>query len=187
MSGSIPDLLLGVRAGVAALAPTARSVEIHRGRFRLADVTGNAMQTPALRLGLMGIRRIDTAADGQRDVTLRLSCAVVTVDRKDLTREAAANALVNDLVLGIDGATWGLDYAHGATDLSGENLFTGDVGAQGIMVWELTWSQTIRMGVSAFVPADGSLPEHLHVGWSPKIGAAHEADYVEITAPEDAP
>lgn len=183
MSGTIPDALLAIAAGLQGLAPAAKSVEIHRGRFRLADVSGSSLKTPALRLGLMGVRRIEQVASGERDVTVRLSCAVVTVDTRALSREAAANALVNDLVLGIDGAAWDLDYAHAAGDVAAENLFTGDVGRQGVMVWEVIWSQTLRLGANAFA-ADGSLPARLMLGMAPAIGAAHEDAYEEVARAE---
>lgn len=179
MSGTLPDALLAVRAGLEALAPAARSVEIHRGRFRIADISGTSLRTPALRLGLMGVRKVARVASGERDVTVRLSCAIVTVDAKGLAREGAANALVNDLVLGIDGQAWGLDWAHAGGDVTGENLFTGDVGRQGVMVWEVTWSQAFRLGINAFAE-DGTLPARLMLGQAPAIGAAHEADYEEM-------
>lgn len=183
MSNTLPDALLAMRDGLAGLAPAAKSVEVHRGRFRVADVSGVSMRTPALRLGLMGVRKVVKVASGERDVIVRLSCAIVTVDAKGLSREDAANALVNDLVLGIDGQVWGLDWAHAASDVAGENLFTGDVGRQGIMVWEVTWSQTLRLGANAFAE-DGSLPPRLMLGQAPAVGAAHEADYEEVARVE---
>lgn len=175
---TIPDFLQGVVTGLGDLAPAAKSVEVHRGRFRLADVTDQSMRTPALRLGLMGVRRVEPVASGERDVTLRLFCAIVTVDRRGVRREDVANALVNDLVLGISGTTWSLPNAHPASDVTGDNLFTGDVGRLGIMLWEVTWSQAVRLGENAFA-ADGQLIS-IHLGRAPEIGADHEDDYEEV-------
>lgn len=175
---TIPDFLQGVVTGLAGMAPAAKSVEVHRGRFKLADVSGATFATPALRLGLMGVRRVMPVASGERDVTLRLSCAIVTVDRRGEPREAVANAMVNDLVIGIFETTWSLPNAHPATDVAGDNLFTGDVGRMGIMLWEVTWSQAVRLGENAFA-ADGQL-KSINLGMASQIGADHEDKYEEV-------
>jgi len=180
---TIPAFLQAVAEGMAALAPAAKSVEVYRGRFKVADVTNQSLRTPALRVALMGVRRVQPVASGERDATLRLSCAIVTVDRPGKRREDAANALVNDLIIQLPGRTWGLDTAHPAGDVDGENLFTGDVGRKGVMLWELRWSQTVRLGQNAFA-SDGVLPSKVYAGQAPEIGADHQPDYELVVGGE---
>lgn len=47
-------------------------------------------------------------------------------------------------------------------------------------VWRVEWHQVIHLGVNAWANTGGTIPTQLLGSWVPKIGAAHEADYVPL-------
>lgn len=183
---TIQTALEAIRDVLAAL-PTVRSCEIHRGRFRLGEIGSRSFRTPALRLALGRVVSVSEIDDRTMDVTLRFNLALVTTDERQMPREVAATALINELMLTLPNQQWDRpEWLHQVEpdSITADNLFTGDVERQGIMLWEVTWQQAVR--VTDSVVESGQLKQ-LFIGFAPEIGAAHRDAYFEIACSGEAP
>lgn len=122
------------------------SCEVSRGRYRPDEISANSFRCPAVRVAAGAVKRLVDAGDGTRDVTLRVSLAIITKDGEAGSRAAQAVALLDSLVLLLPTNPWGLDWAGTPASIDGQNAYTGSVGRQGLMVWELGFDQVVRVG-----------------------------------------
>ncbi|WP_434361057.1 hypothetical protein NF212_21885 [Parasalinivibrio latis] len=56
---------------------------------------------------------------------------------------------------------WGMAALCGATDVAAENLFSGRIDKQGVAMWAVTWSQSIRIGEDIW--QGGVLPSAVYI------------------------
>jgi len=177
--------LLQLRAAVITGIETALPgfhVEGHLGRFSAADLSTFITRAPAVRVAVLGIQ--DAAATGaegeQIDCIARLGVYVVTKDvGARLTRDEAAAAAVERIALLATGNRWGLDFTRPAAAPNAQNLFSDETLKRGVAMWAIDLPQSVRLAL----PADDSeIPvgplRELFIGVAPKVGAAHQADYL---------
>lgn len=170
MTASIETFLT---AATQILGPTpgVKSCEVGRGRFKKDELAATSFRTPALRVAAGAVKRLVNAGDGRRDVTLRIGVAIVTTDGKDGPRETQAVRLLDHLLLLLPTNPWGLDWAEAPAAIDAVNAYTGDVGRLGLMIWEIGFDQTIRLGTphpaTSPVIAGGAIPAEVEItnGW----------------------
>lgn len=179
----INDLLDAIVTTIHAELPGLSTVETHPGQFTLEELEHFMVSTPAVRVALLGIERSVPVSDGQRDATLVLTAFVVTTDAHLLSRDRAANNIVEALVNLIPQNKWGVtECVFGAGEAKGHNLYSADIREKGVTIFAIRWEQTVRLGTD-FWDQPGVLPTELYVGIAPDVGPGHEADYTLIGDP----
>ncbi|WP_291754026.1 hypothetical protein [Brevundimonas sp.] len=156
-------------------------VEGHLGRFSAADLSTFLSVAPAIRVAVLGVR--DPVAAGltgeDLDATVVLGVYVVTKDGvAKLSRDVTALAAVERILRLALGARWGLDFALPAQPGGAQNLFSGETLKAGRALWSIEINQPVALdGEANAEPPLGFLKE-LYIGVAPKVGTAHEADYL---------
>jgi len=165
---------------IKAALPTF-GVEGHLGRFSAADLSTFLSVAPAIRVAVLGVR--DPVAAGltgeDLDATVVLGVYVVTKDGvAKLSRDVTALAAVERILRLALGARWGLDFALPAQPGGAQNLFSGETLKAGRALWSIEINQPVALdGEANAEPPLGFLKE-LYIGVAPKVGTAHEADYL---------
>jgi len=166
--------------GIKAVLPTF-NVEGHLGRFSASDLSRFLLAAPAVRVAVLGLGQgelvsdegLPTAWDGE----VKMAVYVVTKDVAGrLTRDEAATAAVEAIVLRAAGTTWGLPFARPARPADGQNLFSDETLSKGVALWGVNVPQPVRLSLT-----EGAAPGPLtamFVGIAPDIGAAHQDDYI---------
>lgn len=174
------QLRTAVIEAIKAALPGVKDVKGHLGRFSASDLSTFIMAAPAVRVAVLGIAdaRSADAGDGI-DCTARLAVYVVTKDTAGLARDEAATAAVERIALLATGNRWGLDFTMPAGAPIAQNLFSDETLKKGVALWAIDLPQPVALALPAdpAEPPAGPLRE-LFIGWAPKVGAAHEADYV---------
>ena len=176
------DYVDAVVAAINTLIPDLGSCAPHPGRFDLETVREFAIKPPAVRVAVLGWSTVTLDPAGFRDVTLLMAAYISTIDQPGLKRDRAALNIGNTLAAFLPDQRF-TDCTFGAKDLKGQNLFNGNVNAQGVHIWALTWSQDIRIGVTWWDEHSEPAPSETYVGIDPEIGADHESDYLLINPP----
>ncbi|QQQ17749.1 hypothetical protein JIP62_10435 [Brevundimonas vitis] len=165
---------------IKAALPTF-GVEGHLGRFAPADLSRFLTTAPAIRVAILGLGKGEIVSDEGAapfwDGEVRLAVYVVTRDAgARLTRDAAAMAAVETIVLLAAGSSWGLDFAFPAGAADGQNLFSDETLSKGVALWGINVPQRVQLWPAEGEP-DGPLSA-MFVGIDPETGAAHEDAYI---------
>lgn len=176
-----------VIAGLSAVLP-GYTVEGHLGRFTAEDLSKFLLAAPAVRVAVLAVSDSRATTDGTAvDCTVRLGVYVVTRDRTArLSREEAAFVAAEAVILRATDARWGLDFAYGAPAPTAQNLFSAATLKAGVALWAIDLPQPVRLAAPS--GDDPELPAALtalFVGLAPRIGAAHEADYIGPIPPAE--
>ncbi|MBE0529535.1 MAG: hypothetical protein IH626_01825 [Rhodospirillales bacterium] len=170
---SLMDLQDAAVAAIEARFPKLKSCERHPGRFDLDELGRFLTVAPAVRVALLSIGGAAGTEEGLAQGDARLAAFIVTRDAGNVDKDKAAQAIVDGLIPLVTGF---------GQEVRGENLYSTPAGKQGVALWAVTWVQRAEMGT--LVAEDGEMPEHLYASMSPKIGAAHEADYRDVSTGE---
>jgi hypothetical protein len=138
-----------VVAGLKTLggeAPLFRSVEPHGGRFDLEELKRFGALAPAARVAVLALRPAQELSSGRLLVTVRCATFVATRDLPALPRDVAALALVDAVLLAIEGNFWGDAAARRPAGLGAENLFGTTQDRTGVALWAVTWEQQVLLG-----------------------------------------
>lgn len=176
------QFLNAIREGLEASVPGLISCETHRGQFDADELSKVCSRAPAFRVALWEIGSVTPTHSGEMDILARFSVAVLTTDKRGTPREVAANALVTALATLLPEQTWGVENALEveASSIHARNLYSGRIAAGRTQLWEVTWSQALRLGEDAW-QGEGVQLTHIYAGQSPDIGTPHEQDYVEYS------
>lgn len=178
MSGSFNDFLNAVETALKDQFQHVRSCEVHPGQFSMDDLSKMATQCPAFRVALWDVGEFEPVDGGLWDTACRFSIAVITTEARNLPRHVAAVDLVNELALWLSGNDFNCPFAFPAQGVRAKNLFAGFSGKR-VHLWEVTWTQTLRLGESLW-SEEAPVQLEVYAGNSPKIGAAHEAEYEKV-------
>lgn len=180
MSSPFNDFLNAVETALKDSFPQVRSCEVHPGQFSVDELTKVSLQCPALRVAMWEVGELEPVDGGFWDTDCRFSVAVITTEARNLPRHVSAVDLVNALTLWLSGNNFDCDFAFPAEAVRAKNLFGGFSG-QRVQLWEVTWTQTLRLGESLW-PEEAPTQLEVYAGNSPKIGAAHEPEYEKVEA-----
>lgn len=122
------------------------------GRMTEDEIKRLAMRTPAIRVAVLGLPAAADVGDGEVDRDVAMAAYILTTDKPKLSRDAAALALVDDLLQRLPEQSWGMDNVHrlDAAGVCAENLYSSKLGGTGITLWAVVWTQTVRMGENAY-------------------------------------
>jgi phage gp37-like protein len=179
------SLLLDLRAAIVTALDGATadnvSVEPHSGRFDEQELGAFLVRAPAIRVAVLGVRRLDAVDDGSFDASVQIGIYIATKDvTRTLDRDTAALGLVEAVMLAAWQNSWGLDFAHPAKPGSAQNLYNETSRGKGVALWAIDLAQSIRLGREDL--AIGAFPSELWLGFAPNIGAANAGDYLVLNA-----
>lgn len=115
----------------------------HQGRFSVEDLKTYSLKPRTL---IVCITRVgDIEIVGIAKATLKIDCFVV-VGQGAGDRDVTAMNIVNQLLLTVPFNRFGSNQLlpTKAAQLEARNLFTGNVGRQGVALWAVTWKQPIK-------------------------------------------
>lgn len=153
---TLPDLLAPIVAGLGAL-PGVKSCEAFGGRFDQAALERFGAAAPAIRVAVLRIASIAWIDTGELDATVEVAAFIVTRDEPRLPRDAAALALVQNVLVAVHAGRWGVKAVQAARPAKAENLYSGALQKNGVALWGVTWTTKLRMGVNAYAAATGSV------------------------------
>jgi len=127
----------------AALDTLKVDVRTHRGRFTLDDLKTVAARPMSILVACLAIKNMDLQS-GQVDCRCVWGAFVVAVDKPQISRDAAALIIVTRLALVIPGNLWGLDISA-PEHIEAMNLYSGKTDEKGMVIWAVTWEQTVSL------------------------------------------
>lgn len=165
---------------IGTLLPTFK-VEGHLGRFNAAELTRFLIAAPAVRVAVLNLKdAVETGdeTESEIDCTAVLAIYVVTKDgASKLSRDEAAVAAVERIILGAIGQRWGLVFCKPAEPGSAQNLYSEETLSKGTALWGIEIQQPLRLRLQAPGEAIDFLKE-LFIGIAPEVGPPHLDDYI---------
>lgn len=170
-------------ARIAAQMPDLAQVSAYGGEFD-ADEPGRAhVVSPACLLAFAGVTVLDDP--GTEEVDCRLDWETFLVIRHaggTAARATAALAWLARLVQVLNGYSEAAAGIHSPLDLArGRNHYGSTFDRAGVAVLSLAFSHRTRLGENVWDAPGGVLPREVYFSHAPEIGAAHEAEYEEVT------
>ncbi|KLV08633.1 hypothetical protein C9I92_01070 [Photobacterium ganghwense] len=143
--------------------------------------TKTQLSTPCLFFAVMDWDRADDQPmNGQLAVTLNCEILAVLGMADEQFQLEVRNAAMA-IGLKVEGARFGLPVEPAVFISAEPDGFNPEL--DDYAVWSIRFSQNVEVGEDAFKP-EGLTPAMVRVGVAPKIGAAHEADYVQVVPNE---
>lgn len=121
-----------------------KSVSIHRGRFTTDELKRVSVHAPSLHIALTGTELTSPWADGFGDYRMSIAVTIITKDIKNSPRETQAQNIISEMATSLPSTEF--DFTEGMTNIRAQNLYSGDVDKQGVMLWSLTFNQLVRLG-----------------------------------------
>ena len=175
------DLRDAVVAELKVLMPTvARNIEGHDGRIDADAIKSWIRTTPAIRVAVLGARRIVPVGNGKVDISWIVGVYAVEKDA------AAAAGLTTAVIINAEGNQRALENVFTPQDMRCDNLHASTLERSGVTIWAATWTQTIRTGVDALAET-GVVPTNAFASRSPEIGEAYRSDYRDVQTGEAPP
>lgn len=176
------DLLLrSVCSTISGWMPDLAACEIHDGRFDLEEIKRWAVNTPSIRVAVLGVSSVGDSGDERSEPVYTLAAMVITRNAPGLPRGKAARAITDHLLREIPRARWGLTGVGDARRLRAQNLYSGKLDKQGVALWGVLWEQKLRLDGPA--EPDCPLPSELYVSQSPETGPDHISSYRRVQEP----
>lgn len=147
-------------AELARRMTAVRSVEAHGGTFDLDEVKRFALAAPAVRVAMLGLGRVSRYGTGELLAPVNFAAVCVARDEAKagvgvIPKDIGCAAIAAQAALIVDGNRWGWSAEPGAPgmvgapdDLQAENLYSGQIDKTGVALWQVTWTQTIRLGAN---------------------------------------
>ena len=121
-----------------------KSVAIHRGRFTTDELKRVSVHAPSAHIALTGTELVSPWANGFSDYRMSIAVTIITKDIKDSPRETQAQNIISEMAARLPNTEF--DNTESITNIRGQNLYSGDVDKQGVMLWQLTFTQLVRIG-----------------------------------------
>lgn len=129
-----------------ANVPNLKTCEGHGGRFDATELKRVAMRAPAVFVACLGLADVEEGHDGVAG-TLTWGAFVVTRDTPGSSRDQAALAVLQAILVRLPGNRWGLDQAEGRPErVSAQNLYSATVDRLGVALWAVSWRQRMVIG-----------------------------------------
>lgn len=138
---NLNDFREAVRSAVASGVGQFVKVETHGGRFDAEELKRWAKQAPCAVTSTLGVRSMRQEG-GQNVVSLQLGVFVIARDTPGAKRDSLALTLVEAVLAVVTPSQRFADgYSHVPEGIRADNLFTGQLDAQGVALWAVTWQQ----------------------------------------------
>lgn len=168
----------------ARLAPGV-SIETHPGTYDLAALKRFGAAAPAVRVSTLGFGQPLFVGDGRADLPVKVSAAIVTATRGQLTADQAANALATAVALAVGDEQVGVANGFPVTELRAQNEYSGTLAEVGgsIALWQVTWTQRVRFGAAdtAWDGPPAALDAALRLSELVVFGTGAPADGLAVT------
>ncbi len=134
-----------IKAKIAGL----RDVGPHQGPFNLDALQRYGAAAPSVRVVLTGFGKVSRHPSGQWVVPVLLAAVVITRDVPGTDRDTAVMALVAALQLLLSASRYGRADVGWPDNLDARNEYSPEFDKIGLAIWQVVWSQEIRMGDEA--------------------------------------
>lgn len=144
-----PTLLSGlpriIADAVKLALPELTECVPHPGRFDLRELEAFAARAPAVRIALLGLGRGVEVGGPAWEHDLSFGAFVVTTDRANLPRQAAAVNIVQKLVTLISANRWQTSGIGQASGITADNLYNPTTRQRGIALWGVSWTHKAQL------------------------------------------
>ena len=120
------------------------TVTIHRGRFTKDELKTVSVNAPSAHIALTGMELIAPHATNVTDYNLSVSITIITKDAQNKPRETSAQEIIGELTTRLPLTEF--DQTEVITNIKAQNLYTGDINKQGVMLWFVGFNQIVRLG-----------------------------------------
>ena len=142
---SLLTLRTAVVAGIKTLLPAVKTVLEYDGQFDNEELARHSIAAPAVLVAIAGVPKVEIASDGSL-CTVRMVAFVLTRETPAVKRGAAALAIVNTLLHGIQEQQWGLGDVNTPKGVRGESLYDRQIDQKGTALWGVAWEQNLTLG-----------------------------------------
>lgn len=181
MTSRLMQLRGAICTAIIAAAGDGVDVAGHFGRFSEAELDKFLAKAPAVRVAVLALENPQAVADAGVDYVARIGIYVVTKDGPAAgDRDESAAALVEAIMVLCDRTRWGLGaFVRQSQGATAANLYSPAALGGGNALWAVDLRQPLRLA-PAEEGADPFQLQALFAGFAPRVGAAHEADYVRV-------
>jgi len=137
-------------AQLQAYLPSNVDIATHGGTFNLEALKQFTVMAPAVRVATLGFDTPIRVSSGEKDLPVKVAAAIITKDTMSVPRDQAANAIATAIALIIDNNKLGIDNGWPCGEVKGVNEYSGNVQDVGLAIWQVTWTQKIRVGENLF-------------------------------------
>lgn len=171
------ELITNAVTQIRATVPGLLECRGHDGPLdekRLKELT---VRTPAVHVGCLSVLKVDDLETGEKRATLLLAAFVVAKPGRKSDRDTSARQIVEQLLVLIQDARWGLPGVASPEGLRADPLGNTSTDRSGVSVWGVSWRQAVTIGAPFVFDEDMETPQTILVGQAPEIGTDHEGDY----------
>ena len=142
---SLLTLRAAAVAGIKTLLPTVKTVLDYDGQFDAEELMRHSLAPPAVLVAIAGAPKAWVSSDGTL-CTVSLVAFVLTRETPAVKRGAAALAIVNTLLHGVQEQTWGLADVDTPKAVRGDSLYDRQIDQKGTALWGVAWEQNLTLG-----------------------------------------
>ena len=133
--------------------------------------------TPACLIELADLDPGETdPGTGQQAVLARFQARIIIGFREPATKRAV-RTLAASFIAFMRGQRWGLPVGPARFVSAGPDEFSPELDQY--EAWLIEWEQTLHLGQTVWRDG-GTPPTQIYLGYSPRIGPPHEADYLPV-------
>lgn len=182
----IADYRAAVAEGIREKIPGLRDCRVYGGRFDLTEIKNVSVQAPGVFVATLRAGSNTAYGDGRRIAALEMAAYILTMDSREHGRDVAALNISEVLLSWLPYARFGFEDLADPSEVRWANLYSGLVRGQAIALMAVTWSQDLVIGQECDPDGRGGVddpvPEHVWLGYAPRIGLGNEPYYDELTA-----
>jgi hypothetical protein len=142
--------LNAVKDRLNTVLPALKSCDVHDGRFDVSELKRIATQAPAVFVAVLKVPKTTTNGQDQLEADLSLVVYIITKSAHKLDKGEAARNLAEFIMQQVKSERWDGQAQNRATQIAGDNLYSGIVDKMNIALWAVTWKQTIVLGDEYF-------------------------------------
>ncbi|MGR6871238.1 hypothetical protein ACU6U9_02770 [Pseudomonas sp. HK3] len=161
MSTSINTFLSAIKDRLHEVLPELNTCDVHDGRFDVSELKRISTKAPAVFVALLKVPSTKTNSEDQLEADLSLVAYIVTKEAHKLDKGEAARNLSEAIMILVKNERWSTIEIERASDIRGDNLYSGAIDKQNIALWAITWKQTITLG-DKYINEDDFLPSEFY-------------------------
>ena len=134
---------LAMRDAIAAAVPAARSVQIHGGRFDLAELKRISTRAPAIRLAILSVASTEHTSRARLRYDIQWIAVVIAHGTAQTTRADQALDLSDTLIAHLPRSKLGIPGAEmiAPESIRATNAYKGAIDRINIASWFIEWRQ----------------------------------------------
>lgn len=134
---------LAMREAIVTAVPAARSVELHGGRFDLAELKRISTRAPAIRLAILSVATTEHTSRARLRYDIQWIAVIIAQGTSQTARADQALTLADTLLAQLPRSKLGIPGAEmiGTDSIRASNAYNGAIDRINIASWVIEWRQ----------------------------------------------